>query len=144
MANGKATNAHVSHDPMAPPGGMGGTKITAAPVNERPLDCGARIIKLVEALPRSLGARRIAAQLLRRSIAVGAHYEGAQAGESRDDFVHKLQRPLKELRESNYSLRLLGRAGIIPAKRLESILDESNQLKAMLSKAVVTTKRRLQ
>jgi four helix bundle protein len=117
-------------------------KITACEMNERLLDYGARVIKLVEALPKSLAARRIADQLLRSSIAVGAHYEEAQAGESREDFVHKLQLALKELRESNYWLRLLMRAGTLPAKRLAKILDESTQLKAILSKAVATTKRK--
>jgi four helix bundle protein len=117
-------------------------KITACEMNERLLDYGARVIKLVEALPKSLAARRIADQLLRSSIAVGAHYEEAQAGESREDFVHKLQLALKELRESNYWLRLLMRAETLPAKRLAKILDESTQLKAILSKAVATTKRK--
>jgi four helix bundle protein len=117
-------------------------KVTAREMNERLLDYGARVIKLVEALPKSLAARRIGDQLLRSSIAVGAHYEEAQAGESRDDFVHKLQLALKELRESNYWLRLLMRVEALPAKRLTKILDESSQLKAILSKAVATTKRR--
>jgi four helix bundle protein len=71
---------------------------------------------------------------------VGANYEEAQAGESREDFVHKLQIALKELRESNYWLRILAKAGILPAHRLQDILDESNQLRAMLSMAVATTK----
>jgi len=35
---------------------------------------------------------------------------------------------------------LLAKADIIPANRLSAILDESNQLRAMLSKAVATTK----
>ena len=73
---------------------------------------------------------------------MGAHYEEAQAGESREDFVHKLQLALKELRESNYWLRLLARAETLPAERLIKILDESAQLKAILSKAVATTKRK--
>ncbi len=71
---------------------------------------------------------------------MGANYEEAQAGESREDFVHKLQIALKELRESNYWLRILAKAGILPAHRLQDILDESIQLRAMLSKAVATTK----
>lgn len=116
--------------------------ITASQVTERLLEYGARIINLVEALPKGRVGSRIGDQLLRSAIAVGAHYEEAQAGESRDDFVHKLQLALKELRESNYWLRLLERAGKLPSKRLEKILDESNQLKAILSKAVATTKRR--
>src|SRR5271157_47469 len=109
-------------------------------VSERLLDYGVRAIRVVESLPRTLIGRRIGDQLLRSSISVGANYEEAQGAESREDFVHKLQIALKEVRESNYWLRLLAKADIIPANRLSAILDESNQLRAMLSKAVATTK----
>src|SRR5579859_956115 len=109
-------------------------------VGERLLTYGARIIKVVECLPHTLVGKRIGDQLLRSGISVGANYEEAQAGESRDDFVHKLQIALKELRESNYWLRLLIKAKTLPPDRLREILDESNQLRAMLSKAVATTK----
>jgi len=91
-------------------------------------------------LPRTLVGRRIGDQLLRSSISIGANYEEAQGAESREDFVHKPQIALKEVRESNYWLRLLAKADIVPSNRLSAILDESNQLRAMLSKAVATTK----
>ena len=107
---------------------------------ERLLDYGARIIKLVEALPKTLVARRIGDQLLRSGMSVGAHYEEAQGAESKDDFVHKLQIALKEMRESNYWLRLLAKAKTLPPERLRDILDESVQLRAMLSKAVAKVK----
>ncbi len=80
-------------------------------LNERLLEYGARIIKRVESLPRTLVGNRIGDQLLRSSMSVGAHYEDAQGAESKEDFVHKLQMALKELRESNYWLRLLAKAG---------------------------------
>ncbi len=73
-------------------------------------------------------------------MAVGANYEEARAAESDSDFVHKLQLALKELRESNYWLRLLVRAEVFPAERLNPLVDESNQLRALLSKAVATAK----
>jgi four helix bundle protein len=95
---------------------------------------------LVESLPKTLAGRRIGDQLLRSATAVGANYEEARGAESADDFIHKLQVALKELRESNYWLRLISKAGILPTKRLSEILDESTQLRAMLSKAVVTAK----
>ena len=107
---------------------------------ERLLDYGARIIKLVEALPKTLVARRIGDQLLRSGMSVGAHYEEAQGAESKADFVHKLQIALKEMRESNYWLRLLAKARTLPPERLRDILDESVQLRAMLSKAVAKVK----
>ena len=109
-------------------------------VSERLLNYGVRAIKVADSLPRTLAGRRIGDQLLRSSISIGANYEEAQGAESREDFVHKLQIALKEARESNYWLRLLAKAEIIPSNRLSAILDESNQLRAILSKAVATTK----
>jgi len=114
--------------------------VDAHEVSERLLEYGVRAIRVVESLPRTLVGRRIGDQLLRSSMSIGANYEEAQGAESREDFVHKLQIALKEVRESNYWLRLLAKAEIVPSNRLSAILDESNQLRSMLSKAVATTK----
>jgi four helix bundle protein len=109
-------------------------------IGERLLDYSARVIKLVDALPNTLVGKRIADQLLRSAMSAGANYEEAQGAESKDDFTHKLQIALKELRESGYWLELLVRSGKIPEKKLHSLIDESNQLRAMISKAVATAK----
>jgi len=93
-------------------------------LDARLLQYGARIIRLVEALPKTLVCRRIADQLLRSGMAVGANYEEAQGAESRVDFSHKLQIALKELRESNYWLRLLDVTGKVPGGRLADIIDD--------------------
>ena len=73
-------------------------------------------------------------------MAVGAIYEEAQAAESKSDFIHKLQVALKEMRESNYRLRLGVRAEVMPSERLQPLHDGSHQLRAILSKAVATAK----
>jgi four helix bundle protein len=109
-------------------------------LGERLLEYGARIIKLVESLPNTVVGRRVADQLLRSGTSAGANYEEARGAESKDDFVHKLQIALKELRESNYWLRLLVKSGKISAERMNDLLDESNQLRAILSKSVATAK----
>ena len=109
-------------------------------LNERLLEYGARIIRLVESLPKNLVGRRIGDQLLRSGTSAGANYEEAQGAESKEDFIHKLQIALKELRESNYWVRLIVKAGILSPEKMASLLDESNQLRAMLSKAVATAK----
>jgi four helix bundle protein len=98
------------------------------------------IVKLVESLPGTIAGRRIGDQLLRCGTSVGAHYEEAQGAESRNDFIHKLQIALKELRESNYWLRLIARAEILPPARVAGAIEESNQLRAILSKSVATAK----
>jgi four helix bundle protein len=109
-------------------------------LGERLLEYGARIIRLVESLPNTVVGRRVGDQLLRSGTSAGANYEEARGAQSKDDFVHKLQISLKELRESNYWLRLLVKSGKISAERMNDLLDESGQLRAMLSKAVATAK----
>jgi four helix bundle protein len=109
-------------------------------IGERLLDYSARVIKLVDALPNTLVGRRIADQLLRSAMSAGANYEEAQGAESKEDFTHKLQIALKELRESGYWLQLLVRSGKIPINKMDRLIDESNQLRAMISKAVATAK----
>jgi hypothetical protein len=44
------------------------------------------------------------------------------------------------MRESNYWLRVLAKAGIVPTEQLADLTDESNQLRAILSKSVATAK----
>jgi len=109
-------------------------------LGERLLDYGAEIVALAEDLPRTLTGRHIGDQLLRSATSVGANYEEAQAAESRADFVHKLQIALKEIRESHYWLRILARATALPPEQLATLVDESTQLRAILSKAVATAK----
>ena len=109
-------------------------------LEDRLLDYGARVIRLVEALPKSVAGRRIGDQLLRSGTSVGANFEEAQAAESKDDFAHKLQIALKEARESHYWLRLIARSNLVPPQKVDSLLDESQQLRAILSKSVATVK----
>ena len=109
-------------------------------LGERLLDFAVRIVRLVDQLPANLVARRIGDQLLRCGTSVGANYEEAQAAESKVDFIHKLQVALKEARETRYWLLLLARSGVVLAKRLTPLLDEGEQLRAILSKSVATAK----
>jgi four helix bundle protein len=111
-------------------------------LGERLLVYAARIVKLVASLPKTPVGRRIGDQLLRSGTSVGANYEEAQGAESKADFTHKLQIALKELRESRYWLRLLAVSETIPPHRLEEIINEATQLRAILSKAVATAKQR--
>jgi four helix bundle protein len=111
-------------------------------LDERLLEYAARVVELAEALPKTMACRHIGSQMLRSGTSVGAHYQEAQAAESREDFVHKLQVALKELRESLYWLRLLARSGSLPAAQLKALLGEAIELRAILSKAVATAKAR--
>ena len=101
MVDGKSQVANVA---TTPPVLVPSIK-SPAELSEHLLDYSVRVVRVVESLPHTLAGRRIADQLLRATVSVGAHYEEASAAESREDFVHKLQIGLKELRESNYCSR---------------------------------------
>lgn len=46
-------------------------------------------------------------QLTKSATSIGANYEEAQAGSSKLDFTNKVRISLREMRESNYWLRIL-------------------------------------
>lgn len=112
-------------------------------LGERLLTYAVRIVKVADALPKTSAGRHIGNQLLRSGTSAGANYEEAQGGESRADFIHKLQVALKECRESVYWLCLIEQAGLLPVQRLAGLIDEGKQLRAILSQSVITAKQKL-
>ena len=65
------------------------------------------IIKEVRNLPNSKEYQVISYQLLKSATAVGANYEEAQGAVSKADFSNKVGIALKEIRETNYWIRIL-------------------------------------
>lgn len=91
-----------------------------------------RIIKLYRALKKDDVGRVIGKQMLRCGTSIGANVEEAQAGQSRADFIHKMTIALKETRETKYWLTLALDAELIPAQRLDSILQETDEIARIL------------
>ncbi len=81
-------------------------------------------------------------QYLRAATSVGANIEEAQAGESRADFVHKLGVAQKEAKESLYRLRLMAESGLVPKRRLAPLAAETEEIIAIITRIVVTSKKR--
>ncbi len=109
-------------------------------LEERLLSFAAGCMKLTGRLSRTIEGRYVVSQLMRSSASAGANYQEACAAESRADFVHKLQLVLKELRESEYWLKLMGRGSLLPESVTSSLLAEAGQLVRILAKSVITTK----
>ncbi len=65
------------------------------------------IIKEVRNLPSSKEYQVISYQILKSSTSVGANYEEAQSAVSKADFSNKVGISLKEIRESNYWIRII-------------------------------------
>ena len=76
-------------------------------LSERLFQFSVRIIRYLRKLPNYPGYKIISYQLVKSSFSSGANYEEAQAGSSRAYFVNKVKIALREIRESNYWLRIL-------------------------------------
>jgi four helix bundle protein len=111
-------------------------------ISERLETFAVRILGVVKDLPKTAAARHIAGQLLRSGTSPGANYEEARGAESRADFVHKLGIVLKELRESRYWLRLIGRAELLPQERLGALQQEADELAKIIAQSIVTARRK--
>jgi len=94
----------------------------------------------VDALPESRLGRHVAGQLVRSGTSPAPNYAEACGAESRRDFVHKLSIALKELRESRCWIQLIIKAELLPEQRLSELLDECEQLSAIIAKSIVTAK----
>jgi methylmalonyl-CoA/ethylmalonyl-CoA epimerase len=105
-------------------------------------DFAARIGKVVDALPDTRLGRHVAGQLVRCGTSSAPNYDEGCAAESRDDFAHKLSVATKEMRETLGWLSFSVKAELLAKKRVTPLIDECEQLLRMLSKSVVTAKRR--
>jgi four helix bundle protein len=98
-------------------------------LEERLLEFSVRIIRLVEKLPNTRIGNHVAGQLLRSGTSPYPNHGEAQAAESPRDFAHKLRISLKELRESQRWLKLIGRVPLIEKPELlDCLLSEVDEL----------------
>lgn len=111
-------------------------------ISERLLDLAANVVKTTTSLNKSIHGRHISIQLVRSITSAGANYEEACAAQSRNDFVHKLQLVLKELRESLFWLRLAGRLKMIEEVRITGLLSEASEMSKIVARSIITTKSR--
>ena len=110
-------------------------------LSERFEDFAAEIIKGIAKIQRNFAGRHIAGQLIRSATSAGANYEEACGAESRQDFIHKLQIVLKELRESLFWLRVSLKADLLAMEIVHPLLREGHELANIIAKSVLTAKR---
>jgi four helix bundle protein len=83
----------------------------------------------------------LANQLLRAGTSIGANVEERQASQSRADFIAKYSIACKEARETHYWLRLLAVSDIVAEAKLKDLIDEANQLVAILTNIIKKTRK---
>lgn len=105
---------------------------------DRLFEFSVNVLNLLKKLDKSETSKLFRYQLGKSSTSSGANYEESQAGISRADFMNKVRIALKEMRESNYWLRLL--KAINEDYKLDNTIDklvkESGELKKILGSIV--------
>jgi four helix bundle protein len=111
-------------------------------LSERMLDFVVAVVKIVDALPKTVAGRHIGGQLISAGTSSGANYEEDCGAESRSDFIHKMSIVLKELKESRFWLRLIDRTQMLSPKDVHPAIGECEELCAIIGKSVSTAKKR--
>ncbi|HMU47349.1 MAG TPA: four helix bundle protein [Chitinophagaceae bacterium] len=100
------------------------------------------VIKIYKLLVNERKEYVLSKQLLRSGTSVGANINEAIAGQSKRDFVHKLNIALKEARETSYWLNLLKDSEYINPGEFETLNKKCNEIVKMLTSIIMTTKER--
>jgi len=100
-----------------------------------------RVIRMVEALPRSTTASVIGRQVLRSATSVGANYRAVCRARSTADMIAKLKIVEEEADETLYWLELLVESEIMPGARLEPLMAETDEIVAMTVASIRTLRR---
>ncbi len=107
---------------------------------DRTFKFGVNCIIFLRTLPRDFEYNVIKLQLTKSSTSIGANYEESQAGSSKAAFKNNVRISLREARESNYWLRVIKALERSENEQLESLIQESKELKNILASIINNTK----
>src|SRR5213078_3759358 len=100
-----------------------------------------RILKLVAALPKTVAGRTIGGQLVRSGTSVAANYRAACRGRSKAEFIAKVGVAEEEADETALWLELIIEDKLLPEKKVRSLLDEANELTAIMAASYISASR---
>jgi four helix bundle protein len=120
-----------------------GPEVATSGLVEKPYDIKLRTFQyacdVVRAYPKTKmdpGTQRIWLQFLAAATSGGAHLEEADAAASRIHFVTLARGSLRELRESNYWIRIIEATKLEGCENSHSLKAESSELVAILTTIV--------
>jgi len=105
---------------------------------ERTKQFALRIFKLVDALPRTIQGRAVAAQLIRSGTSVAANYRAACRARSKPEFVAKLGVVEEEADESAFWLELIIETDLLSAAKVKPLLGEACEIVAIMASSKKT------
>jgi four helix bundle protein len=109
---------------------------------ERSFRFAVRILTLCSYLGERPGVPRVLMpQILRAGTSIVSNVEEAQAGQSRANFISKMGIALKEARETHIRLRLRAAGAVVPSRKLQPLVRESDEIRRIIAVRILSTKR---
>jgi len=110
---------------------------------DKSVDFAIRITNCYKYLMKEKREDIMSKQLFRSGTSIGANiHEGIQ-GQSRADFVSKLNIALKEASETSYWLVVLHKANILEEKLFNSLKEDIDEIIRLLIASIKTTKKNI-
>ncbi|WP_300660959.1 four helix bundle protein [Fluviicola sp.] len=103
-------------------------------------------VQIVETYKYLVNEKRefvLSKQLLRSGTSIGANVSEAARGQSKKDFVYKLQISRKEANETLYWLNLLQATNFIQLESSEKLMKQCDELLRILTAIIKTTETKL-
>jgi four helix bundle protein len=100
-----------------------------------------RILKLVDALPKTMAGRALASQIVRSGTSVSANYRAACRAKSTADFISKMGNVEEEADETLFWLELLEESELVSGAKVAAIKQEANELVAITIASINTVRR---
>ena len=110
---------------------------------DKSFDFSVRIVKLYKFLSAEKNEYVLSKQLLRCGTSIGANVSEAQRGQSKPDFVSKMNIALKEANETEYWLRLLYETEYLEENQFKSLYKDIDELISLLMSICKTTNENL-
>jgi|SRR5438067_70688 len=97
-----------------------------------------RIVKLTDALPKTIVAKIIKGQIIRAGFSAAANYRSACKGYTRKAFASKLAIAFEEIDESVFWLDVIVDLKLISSTRVELLIREGEELTKILAQSLIT------
>lgn len=103
------------------------------PITDRSFDFAVKVVELYKQILYQRKEYILSRQLLKAGTSIGANVAEAQHGQSKADFISKINIALEEANETRYWLKLLNRTGYIPDERFNELKTDVDAIISILA-----------
>jgi len=111
-------------------------------LKERTKKFAVRVLKLVDALPKTVSGGTLSKQIARSATSVAANYRAACRAKSKADFISKLGTVEEEADETLFWLELAIEASLLPEPKLKLLMQEAEELLKITVASINTARKK--